>query len=131
MNFNSFCMPNVGDHLMRTMTVPSFGVTPAGEEHCVVIHVNPRKKCYTVQFIETGIRETYKVPDVDEIQAFKQDYKHFFGREPRGIYVFESGMLYDTIEDCAKDLDVMQCVIIKHFRGDVAHVNGYHIYDFT
>lgn len=131
MNLNSLCMPNLGDHLTRTMTVPSFGVASAGEEDCVVIHTNPMKKCYTVQFVNSGIRETYKIPDVDEIQAFKQDYKRFFGREPRGIYVFESGMLYDTIEDCARDLGVLQCTIVKHFHGDFSHVNGYHIYDFT
>lgn len=131
MDFNLFSVPNVGDHLMRTMTVPSFGVATAGDEPCVVIHADYKKKLYTVQFIETGLRETYKVPDVDEIAAFKRDYKRFFGKEPRGIYVFESGMLYDTIEDCAKDLGVLQCTIIKHFHGDIAHVDGYHIYDFN
>lgn len=131
MKYNSFRVPNVGERLMRTMTVPSFGIASVGEELCVVIHADPKKKLYTVKFVDSGIRETYKVPDVDEVEAFRQDYKRFFGKEPRGIYVFESGMLYDSIEHCAKDLDVLQCTIIKHFNGDIAHANGYHIYDFT
>lgn len=131
MNHNSSRVPNVGERLMRTMTVPSFGVASVGEEPCVVIHADPKKKLYTVQFIDSRIRETYKVQGIDEIEAFKQDYKHFFGKEPRGFYVFESGVLYDSIGDCAKDLGVMQCTIIKHLRGDISHVNGYHIYDFT
>ena len=129
MERNAICMPKVGDHLMHVMTAGAFHGL-GEEEDCIVIHTNPNHRHYTVQFMSTGIRETFKLPAVDEIAAFKRDFRRAFGREPSGVYVFESGILYETLADCAKALGVPQCTIISHFRGDLATINGYHIYHF-
>lgn len=122
-------LPKVGDRLMRVMTASGYG-SPAHDtpEPCVVIYVNKRNNHYTVRFVETNLRESYKLPDVDEIGCFKQDYKLAFGRNPTGVYIYESGMLYPSVSECAKALDVRPCTISNHLHGRTRHVKGYHIY---
>ena len=42
-------------------------------EPCVVVYVSEPKYYYTVEFIDYGIKESFKVPYVNEIEAFKKD----------------------------------------------------------
>lgn len=121
-------MPRVGDRLMRIMTSTSFLVKDDAAEPCVVIYVSEPKRYYTVQFVNSGIKESYKVPYIDELSSFKKDYKRTFGKSPRGVYVFESGALYDSVSDCARALGVAASTISSHLHGRTRHVKGYHIY---
>ena len=94
----------------------------------MVVYVNEKKNYYLVEFIETKLKECYKVPEVDEIADFKRDYRRAFGREARGVYVYESGILYPSISECARDLGVNKGTISRHIHGELSHVKGYHIY---
>lgn len=121
-------MPKVGDRLMKFMSSTNLLNTLDVAEPCVVVYVSEPKHYYTVQFIKTGIKESYKVPHVDEIGAFKKDYKRAFGKTPVGVYVYESGALYDSVSECAKALCVTPSAISAHLHGRTKHVKGYHIY---
>lgn len=121
-------MPKVGDRLMRVMSSTSYLTNNNEKEPCVVVYVSEPKHYYTVQFTKTGIKESYKVPHVDELDAFKKDYKRAFNKSPRGVYVFESGALYPTVKECAAALGVTSSTVSAHLRGRTRHVKGYHIY---
>ena len=88
----------------------------------MVVYVNKKKNYYLVEFIETKLKECYKVPEVDEIADFKRDYRKAFGREARGVF------LYPSISECARDLGVNKGTISRHIHGELSHVKGYHIY---
>lgn len=121
-------MPRVGDRLMKVMSSTGFLNSTDDGEPCVVVYVNAPKYYYTVQFVDSGIKESYKVPHVDELGAFKKDYKRAFGKSPRGVYIFESDALYDSVSECAKALGVTPSAISAHLHGRTRHVKGYHIY---
>lgn len=121
-------MPKVGDRLMKVMSSTSLGRFEDKAEPCVVVYVSEPKHYYTVQFVKSGIKESYKVPNVDEIGAFKKDYKRAFGKLPRGVYVYESGALYDSVSECARALSVSPSAVSNHLHGRTKHVKGYHIY---
>lgn len=121
-------MPKVGDRLMRVMTSTNLLSSEDDAEPCVVVYASEPKRYYTVQFVNSGIKESYKVPNVDEVGAFKKEYKRAFGKSPRGVYVFESGALYDSVSECAKALSVTPSAVSSHLHGRTKHVKGYHIY---
>ena len=121
-------MPKVGDRLMRVMSSTCFANSQTEPEPCIVIYICKPKHYYTVQFVASGIKESYKVPFVDEIKSFKEDYKRMFKKNARGVYVYESGMLYPSITECAKDIGVKPYVVSRHIHGDISNVKGYHIY---
>lgn len=125
---NTMKMPKVGDRIMRTMTTTCFRSNDDKPEPCVVIYVSKPKHYYTVQFVDSGIKESYKVPHIDELADFKKAYERALGKKAVGVYVFESGMLYPSIAECAKDLGVRTCTISNHLHGRTRHVKGYHIY---
>lgn len=125
---NSTKLPKIGDRIMRVMTVPTFGLAKSGPEPCIVIYVNKPKYYYTVEFIRTGLRESFKVPDIDEIQNFKDDYERVFGCKAKGVYVYESCMIYPSIKECAEAIGVTSSAISKHLHGGSKHVKGYHIH---
>lgn len=130
---NDFCdtkFPKVGERLMKSI---SFSSTFNGNdklEPCIVVYVNKKKNYYMVEFIDTKLRECYKFPEVDEIEMFKSDYRRAFGRDPKGVYVYESGIIYPSISECARDLGVNKGTISRHIHGELKHVKGYHIYMF-
>lgn len=125
---NTMKMPKVGDRIMRTMTTTCFRPNDDKPEPCVVIYVSKPKHYYTVQFVDSGIKESYKVPHIDELKDFQETYARALGKKAVGVYVFESGILYPSISDCAKDLGVRTCTISNHLHGRTRHVKGYHIY---
>lgn len=124
-------LPRVGDRLMRAMTGANFGKGYGDPEPCVVVYVSKPKHYYTVQFIGSGIKESYKVPLIDDrklVAQFQDDFKRAFGKKPKGVYVYESGALYPSISECARAIGVMPCTVSKHIHGQTSHVKGYHIY---
>lgn len=124
-------LPKVGDRLMRVMTATNFGKGYSDPEPCVVVYVSKPKHYYTVQFVGSGLKESYKVPLLDErriISQFQDDFKRAFGKKPKGVYVYESGALYPSISECARAIGVMPCTVSKHIHGQSNHVKGYHIY---
>lgn len=126
---NPMKLPRIGDRLMRTMTASGYSRSDCNIlEPCVVVYVSEPKNYYTVQFVETGIRESYKLPDSDELKNFKKDFERAFDYAPVGVYVYESGVIYQTIADCARALCVKPCTVSNHLRGKTHHVKGYHIY---
>lgn len=124
-------MPKVGDRLMRVMTGSGYNALSNRAEPCVVVYVNKPHHYYTVRFDNSGILETYSVPLVTDIQVVKQfqiDFERRFGKKPVGIYVYESGALYDNVNECAKALGVIPANITSYLSGKVNTVNGYHLY---
>ena len=123
-------MPNVGDILIRKMNAPSFGLD-IHEELCVVDYVNRKHKYYTVKFLDSGVRESFKLPDLDALEDFKQAYKKLYGKNPVGILVFELGIVFKTIDDCGKYLKVPTCFVVKALNSEITNINGYHIYKIS
>lgn len=124
-------LPKVGDRLMRVMTNTGSRIKNNGLEPCIVIYVNKPKRYYAVQFVNSGITESYKVPLLNDailLKQFQDDFKHKFGKKPVGVYVYESGALYSSVSECAKAIGVKPCSITNHLHGRTNHVKGYHIY---
>lgn len=124
-------LPKVGDRLMRTMTGTRLSGYDDKPEPCVVVYVNKPKNYYTVQFIGSGLKESYKAPLLDDnkmLKQFQDDFKRAFDKRPKGVYVCESGALYSSISDCAKAIGVLPCTVSNHIHGRTSHVKGYHIY---
>lgn len=127
---DEMALPKVGDRLMRVMTAESRW-NEDKPEPCVVVYVSKPKHYYTVQFVGTGIKESYKTPLLDDkkiIRQFQDDFKRAFGKKPRGVYVMESGALYSSVTECARAIGVMPCTVSKHIHGQSSHVKGYHIF---
>lgn len=122
-------IPRVGERLMRIMTSTPMLSRDDKPEPCVVVYVNRPHYYYTVQFVDTGLKESYKVPEVDELKQFKDDYHKFFNKKPKGVYVYESGALYPSITECAKAIGVSSSMISRHVHGLSSNVKGYHIYN--
>ena len=120
-------LPRVGDRIMRSMSHNQIWKDD-DIEPCIVTYVNKDKNWYQVTFVTSGIKECYKCPDYDPISEFKKDYEKRFGKKAKGVYVYESGMMYNKISDCAKDIGIPACAISKHIHGGSSHVKGYHIY---
>ena len=130
---NDFCdtkFPKVGERLMKSISFSSAFNGNDKLEPCIVVYVNKKKNYYMVEFIDTKLRECYKFPEVDEIEMFKSDYHRAFGRDPKGVYVYESGIIYPSISECARDLGVNKGTISRHIHGELKHAKGYHIYVF-
>lgn len=121
-------LPKVGDRLMKAVSYSSSFKDNDNLEPCIVVYVNRKKNYYLVEFVETKIRECYKVPEINEIEDFKNDYLKAFGRKALGVYVYESGILYPSISACAKDIGVNKGTLSRHIHGELSHVKGYHIY---
>ena len=120
--------PKVGDRLMKFISSSNIARDDQKLEPCIVVYVNKKNSYYMVEFVNTKLRECYKVPEVDEIKNFKHDYAKAFGKEPTGVYVYESGILYPSISKCARYLGVNKGTISRHIHGELGHVKGYHIY---
>lgn len=121
-------LPKVGDRLMKKVSFPKTFEDRDKLDPCTVVYVNKKHNYYLVEFVESKIRECYKIPEIDEITVFKEDYFAAFGRKPQGVYVWESGILYPSISACARDIGVNKGTISRHIHGELSHVKGYHIY---
>lgn len=59
-------LPNVGDELMRkpTMCNTTLGLERPKPQPCIVEYVNREHLWYKVRFVETGLTECYKYPEI-------------------------------------------------------------------
>lgn len=119
--------PKVGDRIMKTMSSSACWKEDKPEP-CIVTYVNKPKKYYQVKFVDSGLTECYKVPNIDVIKQFKDDYYRAFGKRAKGVYVYESGVIYPSISECARAIGVLPCTVSKHVHGETSNVKGYHIY---
>ena len=127
-NGNKQKLPRVGDRLMKPITF-TYTYNEGDKLYpCTVIYVNKDHNFFTVEFVGSKLKESYKVPEVDEIGDFKRDYAKAFGKQAKSVYVYESGMLYPSISECARDIGVNKGAISRHIHGHTKHVKGYHIY---
>lgn len=121
-------LPKVGDRLIRHLDL---GVEGKKLYPCVVTYVNKSHSWYQVTF-DSGIRACFKVPEVNYIQwvleTFQKDYETKLNKRAVGIYAFESGFLYPSITECAKDIGVTPYYVNKHLNGQLENVKGYHLY---
>lgn len=127
MSIDIYAMPKVGDRMMRKMSTHSEWKDDR-PLRCIVTYVDKKKHWYQVTFIDSGVKECYKVPEINELENFKKDYQRTFGKKAKGVYVYESGAIYPSISECARAIGVLPCVVSKHVHGGSSHVKGYHIY---
>lgn len=124
-------LPKVGDRLMRVMTGSRYDEKYIVPEPCMVVYVNKPKRYYTVQFVGSGIKESFRIPLIDDakiIRQFQDDFKRTFNKKAKGVYVYESGALYPSISECARDIGVPPVAVSNHIHGRASHIKGYHIY---
>ena len=117
----SMTLPKVGDKLFRIM---SRGRYDPGDiynpEPCTVEYVNEKKGWYEVCFDETNIKECYRVPSFDH---------RFLKDKPVGgvpIACLETGNIYGSITECARDMELNKHEIWKQIDGRRAYCSGYH-----
>lgn len=122
-----YTMPKVGDRMMRKMSMHNEWKDDQ-PLRCVVTYVDKKKHWYQVTFIDSGVKECYKVPEINELENFKKDYQRAFGKKAKGVYVYESGAVYSSISECARAIGVLPCTVSKHIHGGSTNVKGYHIY---
>ena len=117
----SMTLPKAGDKLFRIM---SRGRYDPGDvynpEPCTVEYVNEKKGWYEVCFDETNIKECYRVPSFDH--RFLKD--KLVGGVP--IACLETGNIYGSITECARDMKLNKHEIWKQIDGRRAYCSGYH-----
>ena len=112
-------LPRVGDRIMRPMAHNQIWKDD-GIEPCIVTYVNKDKNWYQVTFVNSGIKECYKVPSFD----------HYFlkgkpvGRVP--IICLETGNIYGSITECAGEMKLNKNEIWRQIDGRRAYCSGYH-----
>ena len=58
-------LPKIGDELMHMPTLSKIGISQDVPLPCVVVYVNEPHSYYTVQFKDSGIKESYKLGTYD------------------------------------------------------------------
>lgn len=117
----SMTLPKVGDKLFRIMSRGRYDPGDAyNPEPCTVEYVNEKKGWYEVCFDETNIKECYRVPSFDH---------RFLKDKPVGgvpIACLETGNIYGSIAECARDMKLNKHEIWKQIDGRRAYCSGYH-----
>lgn len=118
----SMDMPKVGDRLMRIITGSRYDDKVTYRvEPCVVTYVNLLNSWYQVEFVNLGIKECYKLP------VFDHD---IFTKKSRSsaipVMCLETGTIYSSIGECAKDLGLQSSGIIRQIQGESLACGGFH-----
>ena len=117
----SMTLPKVGDKLFRIMFRGRYDPGDVyNPEPCTVEYVNEKKGWYEVCFDETNIKECYRVPSFDH---------RFLKDKPVGgvpIACLETGSIYGSITECARDMKLNRHEIWKQLDGRRAYCSGYH-----
>lgn len=119
----SMILPKVGDKLFRVMTRGTYDLGDVYKpEPCVVIYVNEKKGWYEVRFDNTNLKEGYHIPTFDHLLLK--------GKPVKGTPVacMETGDVYASISECAKDMRLERTKIWKQINGIR---NGYSQYNFS
>lgn len=116
-------LPKIGDKLNRIMTActydPEVTYSP---QPCVVTYVNQRHKYYQVRFLGSGITECYNLPMFDHAILNRVCY----GAIP--VACVETGFVYSTTDECARDMDLDAGNISVQLRGGYGQYKGFHFF---
>lgn len=116
---SSMEMPKVGDHLKRVMTAMIQHFAPIYEPlDCIVTYVNEKRGWYEVEFTGTHLKECYGLPVFDH--AVIKDCWCC------PVLCLETGYVYSSISDCAKDMHIHSAGISRQLSGDYDQYHGYH-----
>lgn len=117
----SMDLPKVGDRLKRVMTGnnynPDVVYTP---EDCMVTYVNESHGWYEVIFPQSNIRECYGLP------SFDHSVVRGVGRGEMPVACIETGVVYSSLHECAKDMGFTHGEVSRQVIGKHAHCHGYH-----
>lgn len=117
----SMTLPNVGDKLVRIMTSTTWDIGDVRRpEPCVVTYINKTHGWFEVRFLDSGIKECYKLPVFDH-SIIREAMK---GATP--VMCVETGIVYSTLHQCARDLGLSHGGISRHLNGESSHCGGYH-----
>lgn len=118
----SMKLPKVGDHLKRIVTAESDCLWGTFEpKECVVTYVNEPHHWYEVEFIDSHSKECYGLPIIDHSVLNVKP-----GNVP--VMCLETGMVYSSISQCAKDTNLYAGNISRQVLGER---RGYFDYHFT
>lgn len=116
-------LPKVGDRLVRCISEYScdsqYLYRPLP---CKVVYVNTKHNWYKVKFDDLDIEECYGIPVFDH-SVFK-DASQYQLIVP--VVCIETGYVYPTVKDCAKDMNLDDGNISAHLYGVYDSVSGYH-----
>lgn len=116
---SSMEMPKVGDHLKRIMTAMIQHFAPIYEPlDCIVTYVNEKRGWYEVEFTGTHLKECYGLPVFDH--AVIKDWMYC------PVLCIETGYVYSSIYDCAKDMHIHSAGISRQLSGEYDQYHGYH-----
>lgn len=117
----SMVLPNVGDKLTKVMSRGSFAQAEFMiPEACEVTYVNTAHNWYEVRFINSGLRECYSLPD------FNHDILTNLPGWANPVLCVETGHVYRSVSDCAKDMGLFAGSISHCVTGEWDSYNGYH-----
>lgn len=114
-------LPKVGDRMMRIL---SCGNLQQAEcfvpKPCKVVYVNEPHNYYEVEFLESGLRECYSLPDFDHsILTNLPGWS-----DP--IVCVETGWVYRSVSDCANEMGLFRGNISRCLTGETDTYFGYH-----
>lgn len=117
----SMTLPEVGDRLVRVMTATTWDLGDVYKpEPCEVVYVNKTHRWFEVRFLESGVRECYNLPTFDH-SIIRNTVK---GSIP--VMCVETGVVYSTMQQCARDLGLHHSGISRQLSGEWGHYEGYH-----
>ena len=116
-------LPKVGDRLVRCISEYSCdGQYLYRPLPCKVVYVNTKHNWYKVKFDDLDIEECYGIPVFDH-SVFKgaSQYQLIVP-----VVCIETGYVYPTVKDCAKDMNLDDGNISAHLYGVYDSVSGCH-----
>lgn len=114
-------LPKIGDKLIRLMTSNNrYNGDFYNPEPCEVTYVNEKKGWYEVLFTDSKIKECYSVPTFDH--SILKDTAVI----STPVLCVETGMVYSSISECAKDMNLEDSGICRQISGYHDYYKGYH-----
>lgn len=116
-------LPKVGDILTRCMNLDACdGQYIYVPLKCKVTYVNEKHRWYKVKFLDFDIEECFGLPVFDHSVIDRNVIK----QSGIPIICWETGDIYSTITECAKDLGIDYTNISLQLSGVYEQINGYH-----
>lgn len=117
----SMALPHVGDKITRVM---STGILLQAEtfvpKACKVTYVNRAHNWYEVEFLDSGVRESYSLPTFDHgLLAGLNGWA-------TPVVCVETGDVYRTVTDCADDMGLDKGNISNCLVGRWDSYRSYH-----
>ena len=114
----SMILPTVGKRLNMLMSNSAHQKYKV--EPCIVTYVNNKHSYYEVMFLNTGLKESYKLPIFDH-NILNGLYN---GCVP--VICVENGIAYSSVSECAKDTGVPSNIISAQINGSYKYESSYH-----